>query len=216
MVFYLLMRVLKETEKFECPVHVIISLPLSLYFLRQGLFLGRESSGDPPASAWPALGLQHAVPLYLLCVHAGDAEVKLSCLCRKHFSHWAVSPAQPPSSCFTFFLMLPKQMATNLTLRKVSLLSHNSIDLTLKWISAVSIEEIVDICTSWSLWEESAVNCSGHCQWHCLDFRGFYSVLDPRPSFLATAEEFQVSSVFWILPLPFLFWRTLKHLDNLG
>lgn len=224
--FYLLMKVLKETGNFECSVHVIISLPLSLYFLRQGLSLRLESSEDPPASAWSALGLQHAVLLYWLCVHAGDAEVKLSCVCRKHSPHWAISPAQPPSSCFTFFLILPKQMATNLTLRKVFfLLSHSSIDLSLKWVSAGSIKEIVDVCTYWSLWEESAVNCSGRwhevhlpvgCQWHCLVFRGFYSALYPSPSFLATSEEFQVSSMFWILPLPILFWRTLKHLDNLG
>lgn len=61
--FYLLMRVLKETGNFECHVHIIKSLSLSLYFLRQSLFLRPESFGDPLASAWSALGLQRAVPL---------------------------------------------------------------------------------------------------------------------------------------------------------
>lgn len=58
-------------------------------------------------------------------------------------------------------------MATNPTLRKVSLLSHSFIDLSPKWVSAGSIAEIVAVCVYWSLWEESAVNCPG-C-WHEVD-----------------------------------------------
>lgn len=201
-------------------MHIIKSLPLSLYVLRQSRFLRPERSGDPPASAWPALGLQHAVPLGWLRVHAGDIEVKFSRSGRKHFPT-EPSPAQPPSSCFTLLLMLPKQMATNLTLRKVSLLINSFTDSSPKWVSAGSIKEIVDICVYWSLWEESTVNCSG-C-WHDVNlpvggqltlprFQGL--LFSPRQKSLLLNNSRRVSSLLHVLD-PSPSHLTLKDFEAL-
>lgn len=125
------------------------------------------------------------------------------------------------SSCFTFFLMLPQQMATNLTLRKVFLLSHSFIDLSPKWVSVGLMEEIVDVCVYWSLWEELVVNCSG-C-WHEVDLpvgcqltlpRFQRLLFSPGPKSLLLSTSRRVSSLRHVLDPspPYLILKDFKAL----
>lgn len=195
-------------------------------FLYHSIFWDRVASGGRRA-----LGIHLLLPGqhwgYSALCRCADLVCILETL-RSSF-HACAESTFPPShlpSPTTFLLLYlssnaTKQMATSLTLRKVSLLSHSFIDSSPKWVSAGSIEEIEDICVYWSLWEESTVNCSGcwhdvnlpvGCQLTLPRFQGL--LFSPRHKSLLLSNSRRVSSLLHVLD-PFPPYLTLKDFEAL-